>query len=210
MFDLDGTLVDSDPIHLVAWQEALRPYGFTVDADEYRRRISGRLNPAIVADYLPALGPEEARRFAAHKEALFREASSALRPITGLLDLVERARSGGLQLALVTNAPAENMHHLLGVLGLDDAFDVRVLADELPAGKPDPLPYRRALELLRITADQGFAFEDSLSGVLSARGAGLRVAGLATTQPASVLAEAGADPILADFADPQLLRLLEL
>lgn len=102
------------------------------------------------------------------------------------------------------------MHHLLGVLGLDDAFDVRVLADELPAGKPDPLPYRRALELLRITADQGFAFEDSLSGVRSARGAGLRVAGLTTTQPASVLAEAGADPILADFADPQLLRLLEL
>jgi beta-phosphoglucomutase len=130
--------------------------------------------------------------------------------VAGLLELVARARSWNSKLALVTNAPAENMHHELEVLGLRDAFDVRVLAGELPAGKPDPLPYLRALELLGVQASEGFAFEDSVSGIRSAVGAGLRVAGITTTQPGSVLAEAGADPIIADFADPELLRLLEL
>lgn len=207
LFDLDGTLVDSDPIHLGAWQEMLRPYGIAVDEAEYRRRISGRINPAIVADYLPQLSVDEARAFAARKEAMFREGASHLEPVPGLRELIERARSRGTRLALVTNAPVENVDHMLRVLRLDGMFEVVVLADRLARGKPDPLPYATALERLELAARDGFAFEDSLSGVRSARAAGLRVAGITTTQPAAVLVEAGADPIVADFTDATLLRL---
>jgi HAD superfamily hydrolase (TIGR01509 family) len=139
---------------------------------------------------------------------MFREAASALQPVAGLADLLARAHAQRMKLALVTNAPAENVAHMLAVLGLRDTFEVVVLAGELAAGKPDPLPYRTALERLDVPADAGFAFEDSLSGVRSARGAGLRVAGITTTQPASVLAEAGADPVVDDFEDPALLRAL--
>jgi HAD superfamily hydrolase (TIGR01509 family) len=210
LFDLDGTLVDSDSIHLAAWQAVLRPHGVVVDAEEYRRRISGRLNPAIVADYLPAIGQDEARVFAARKEAAFREAASSLQPVAGLLELMASARAVGVRLALVTNAPVENTRHVLGVLGLNGAFDIEVLGDELPAGKPDPLPYRHALGLLDVPPEAGVAFEDSVSGIRSATGAGLPVVGVATTQPSATLAEAGADPIVADFTDPALLHLLAL
>jgi HAD superfamily hydrolase (TIGR01509 family) len=210
LFDLDGTLVDTDTIHLSAWQEILGPHGFELDADEYRRRISGRLNNAIVADYFPKLGEADARRVAARKEAAFREAARRLEPIAGLVDLLARARASGLELALVTNAPAPNVQHMLDILQLADVFDIVVLGDQLPRGKPDPLPYAHALQQLEVPADAAFAFEDSISGVRSAKAAGLRVAGITTTQPAEALAEAGADPIIADFTDPELLRRLAL
>jgi HAD superfamily hydrolase (TIGR01509 family) len=205
LFDLDGTLVDSDPIHLAAWQQVLRPYGFEVDAEEYRRRISGRLNPAIVADYLPQLDNAQARDFAARKEAMFREAATSLHAVSGLHALLERTT--GMKLALVTNAPRENVEHLLRVLHLEQTFDVCVLADDLGIGKPDPAPYREALLRLDVLPADGLAFEDSVSGVRSARAAGLRVVGLTTTQPAATLVAAGADPIVADFEDAFLLTL---
>jgi HAD superfamily hydrolase (TIGR01509 family) len=210
LFDLDGTLVDTDPIHIAAWQEVLRPHGIDLDEDEYRRRISGRLNPAIVADYFPHLADEDARRLAARKEAMFRDAARRLQPVAGLRELIARAHEHGIALALVTNAPEQNVRHLLEALDLTGAFDVEVLADQLSAGKPDPLPYRHALAELDVSATDGYAFEDSVSGVRSATAAGLRVAGLTTTQPAITLADAGADLIIADFADPELLRRLEL
>ncbi len=58
LFDLDGTLADTDPLHLLAWREALRPYGLKVDPAFYRERISGRLNPEIVRDLLGLEGEE--------------------------------------------------------------------------------------------------------------------------------------------------------
>jgi HAD superfamily hydrolase (TIGR01509 family) len=208
LFDLDGTLVDTDPLHLVAWQDVLRPHGFEIDAEAYRQRISGRLNPAIVRDYLPDLDEAQARAFAARKEAMFRDAATDLRALPGLQRLLERARAAEMKLALVTNAPLENMQHLLAVLQLHDAFDVEVLADEIGVGKPDPAPYLHALQRLAIAPEAGLAFEDSVSGVRSARRAGLRVVGLTTTQAAATLAHAGADPIVADFEDAELSRLL--
>lgn len=208
LFDLDGTLVDTDPIHLVAWQEVLRPHGFEVDAEAYRQRISGRLSPAIVRDYLPDLDQAQARAFAARKEAMFRDAATDLRTLPGLHELLERARANEMKLALVTNAPRENMQHLLAVLRLRDTFDVEVLADDIGVGKPDPAPYRHALKRLAIAPEAGLAFEDSVSGVRSARSAALRVVGLTTTQAASTLARSGADPIVADFEDAALSGLL--
>ena len=72
LFDLDGTLADTDPLHLLAWREVLAPYGLEVNEDLYRKRISGRLNPEIVKDLLGLEG-EEARRLIEAKEARFRE-----------------------------------------------------------------------------------------------------------------------------------------
>ena len=140
---------------------------------------------------------------------MFRDAATELRAMPGLHELIARARAAQMKLALVTNAPPENTHHLLAVLGLQDAFDVKVLADEIGVGKPDPAPYLHALQRLALAPEAGLAFEDSVSGVLSAHRAGLRVVGLTTTQSATILADAGADPIVADFEDRELLRMLD-
>lgn len=86
------------------------------------------------------------------------------------------ARRKKLLTGLVTNAPHENARHVTQTLGL--SFDVVVLAEELAAGKPDPLPYRVALERLDLEAQEALAFEDSPAGVKAAVGAGIPTIGL--------------------------------
>ncbi|MEW5856822.1 MAG: HAD hydrolase-like protein, partial [Cyanobacteriota bacterium] len=69
LFDLDGTLVNTDQIHYKSWQEILIPYGFDIDENFYKNRISGRLNPVIIQDILPQLSLAEGEQLAEAKEA---------------------------------------------------------------------------------------------------------------------------------------------
>ena len=90
LFDLDGTLAHTDPIHFQVWQTLLAPHGMTVDQTFYDRFISGRLNPDIVRDLLPQLSVEEGAAFSDHKEAQFRRlAADQLQRMSGLSDLLE-------------------------------------------------------------------------------------------------------------------------
>jgi HAD superfamily hydrolase (TIGR01509 family) len=208
LFDLDGTLADTDSLHLPTWADALRPYGVEVDEGFYRERITGRLTSEIVADLLPDLSGEEARQVADTKEASFRERARDLEPLPGLLGFVEESRRRGLSLALVTNAPGENVSTVLRTLGLEKDFDAVILAEEVGAGKPDPALYRRSLERLGVGAGESLAFEDSTSGIAAAVGAGIKTVGIASTQTAETLAGAGAFIVAKDFTDPALRRLL--
>lgn len=204
LLDLDGTLTDSDPLHYRLWREVLAEYGVEMDPARYRREISGRLNPDIVADLLPQLGEEAAREVAEGKEAAFRERAAELERLPGLTELLERARAADLRLALVTNAPRANARTMLRAIDLEGAFDTEVLAYELPRGKPDPLAYRTALEHLGVEASDALAFEDSPSGVRSASGAGVVTVGLTTGHDPATLREAGAAYTAPHFDDPGL------
>ena len=205
LFDLDGTLVHTDPIHFRAWRDMLARFGVTIDEAAYARRVSGRHNPEIVADLLPALSPAARDAAIDEKEARFRELAGGVAPLTGAAALLEVARSAGLATAGVTNAPRENARFLLRALGLEDAIDAVILGDDVASAKPDPAPYLAALVRLGRRPEAGLAFEDSPSGVRSARAAGLRVVGLATTQRPEVLAAEGADPVVRDFSERRLL-----
>ncbi|BAW01843.1 hydrolase [Thermus thermophilus] len=198
LFDLDGTLADTDPLHLLAWREALAPYGLEVDPIFYRKRISGRLNPEIVRDLLGLEG-EEAERLIAAKEARFRALAQGLRPTPGLAEFLEHIREKGLLWGVVTNAPKENARHVLEALGLRPPL--LVLAEEVGRGKPDPLPYRVALRRLGVAPEEALAFEDSPSGVRSAVGAGIPTYGLLTGHEAEALREAGARGVFRDFRE---------
>ena len=209
IFDMDGTLADSDPFHQKAFAQYLEPHGFTVDEFFYRTRISGRTNAAILGDLLPHLDADEIDRLGDEKEALFRRLSGHLPPVAGLGTFLERAGRLGLRFAVVTNGPRVNLDHMLGALGLRDRFEVRLAREDVARGKPDPLPYRTALERLGLGAGEALAFEDSPAGIQAAKGAGLFTFGLLTGQPAEALAAAGADRTVRDFADPAVWREIE-
>lgn len=196
LFDLDGTLCDTDPLHHRTWRELLAPHGIVVDDELYRRKFSGRLNPDIVAELLPRLGRGANLDLCERKESLFREMTPRLDPLPGAVALIESARDAGLALAVVTNAPRVNADHMLAALGLVDAWDDVVVADEIGRGKPDPAPYREALRRLGVPADAAVAFEDSASGVRAATGAGVFCVGLTTSHAAADLATAGASIVL--------------
>jgi HAD superfamily hydrolase (TIGR01509 family) len=209
LFDLDGTLAETDSLHLPTWVDALQPYGVEVDEDFYRDRISGRSTAEIVRELLPDLTDEQGRSIGEAKEASFRERASELEPLPGLVDFVIQGRELGMRIALVTNAPEENVETILLALKLRDFFDVVVLADEVEAVKPDPAPYRAALEKISVPAEVALAFEDSVSGISSSVAAGIPTVGIASSQDPEKLLGAGAFVTAQDFIDPRLRTLIE-
>lgn len=208
IFDMDGTLADTDPVHVRAFREFLAPFGIAVDDEVYRSRISGRTNDLIFADLLPDRTAEERRLLSEEKEAHFRRMSRDLTPLAGLMDLLDWADGRGLAVALVTNGPRANVEHTLAVLGIAERFTATVAAEDVARGKPDPLPYRTALERLGLDADEAFAFEDSPAGLRAAKAADLFTVGILTGQAPEILTQLGADLVVRDFTDPALVRLL--
>jgi HAD superfamily hydrolase (TIGR01509 family) len=210
LFDLDGTLAETDSVHLPTWVDVLRPHGIEIDERFFRENISGRSNSKIVEDLFPHLSAEDGRDLADFKEERFRERVHELEPLPGLLDFMREAKRRGLALALVTNAPEQNVEAMLLTLELEGFFDEVVLSDEVGTVKPDPAPYRTALEKLGVVPEEALAFEDSTSGITSAAGAGIPTIGIASTQAPETLEEAGAFMVAEDFADPKLRNLLDL
>jgi beta-phosphoglucomutase len=204
LFDLDGTLANTDPLHYETWRQVLRDYGLEIDRPFYDTRISGRLNPLIIEDLLPQLSVLEGQQLADYKEARFRDIALSLTPIEGLLDLLAWIDTQGLKKAVVTNAPRENVNFMLEVLKLIDSFDAVVLAEEATAGKPDPAVYQLVLNQFGISAQEAIAFEDSPSGIQSAVGAGIYTIGVASTHDPKVLSEAGAAMVIPNFTDKSL------
>ncbi len=208
LFDLDGTLAETDSLHLPTWVDVLRPHGIEVDEAFYKENISGRSTGEIVRELLPDLSKDEGREIGNAKEASFRERAGELEPLPGLLDFLEEAGESGLKTALVTNAPEENVEAILLALGLGEFFDEVVLSDEVGPVKPDPAPYRAALDRLGISSEAAVAFEDSTSGISSAVGAGIPTVGIASTQDPETLRRAGAFMVAKDFTDPQLREFI--
>ena len=208
LFDLDGTLVETDSLHLPTWVDVLEPYGVRVDEKFYRESISGRNTSEIVRDLLPELSDEENRSVGDAKEARFRERATELEPLPGLVDFVKCGRERGMSIALVTNAPEENVEAIMLALGLRELFETVVLADEVEAVKPDPAPYSAALKKLGVLAEEALAFEDSVSGISSSVAAGIPTVGIASSQKSETLLAAGAFVAAEDFTDLQLRALL--
>lgn len=209
IFDMDGTLVHSDPTHLQAFAEILGPEGVEIDDDLYRTSIIGRTNEAIFASLLPHRSVEEHVDFADRKEAAFRRLALDLKPLEGLAEVLDWAEERGIGIALVTNAPVLNATHMLDVLGLTERFTVKVTIEQVERGKPDPLPYLTALERLGIGPEQAVAFEDSPSGMKAAKGAGLFSFGVLTGLTADEMNDLGADRTIETFRDPTLWEVLE-
>jgi beta-phosphoglucomutase len=209
IFDMDGTLVHSDPVHLEAFAEVLKPEGVTIDEDIYRSTIIGRTNEAIFASLLPHLSVERHEIYANGKEAAFRRMARGLEPLEGLLDLLDWAEARSIKIALVTNAPRLNADHMLEALRLAERFPVQITIDQVEHGKPHPLPYLTALERLGIRAEEAVAFEDSPSGMRAAKAAGLFSFGVLTGLSVAELTKAGADRTIATFRDSSLWEFLE-
>jgi HAD superfamily hydrolase (TIGR01509 family) len=205
LFDIDGTLTDTDPLHIRAFNVMLAEFGMSITPEEYFRRVMGFTNAEIMRDFFPNMALSEHQRLAAFKEATFRDlAASGLHPTPGLGDLLDWADAEGIPMAAVTNAPAPNAELMLAGLGMRRRFRAVVLGDELARGKPDPMPYLVAGERLGVACADCVAFEDSRSGMRSASGAGTFAIGVLSSLPEAELVKAGARFGVKDFNDPRL------
>lgn len=209
LFDLDGTLIESDPLHHRAFKALLAGSGRTMDLEEYRRAIIGKSNAAIMA-YLFPDRPDEHAALADRKEAIYRAMLGGVaEPVAGLESLLDWAAEADIGTAVVTNAPRANVDAVLEAIGMARRFEAIVIGDECARPKPDPAPYRAAMEQLGVTPSGAVAFEDSPSGLRAARGSGAHVFGLATSLAPDALRAAGAHQAIADFHDPALWAHLQ-
>lgn len=209
LFDLDGTLTNTDTVHYQTWQDLLQEYDVEIDPVFYDRHFSGRMNKDILLDILPQLSVDEAIALGNRKEAEFRQrAKGSLVPLPGTLDLLGWCDRHTVKKAVVTNAPVENAEFMLEVLGLRDRFPVVVIGEQVEFGKPHPMPYQVGMEKLGVTKEGAIAFEDSPTGIQSAVGAGLLTIGIASTHPAQVLKDKGATIVIEDFTDSRVMDIL--
>jgi len=199
VFDFDGVLANSEPLHLRAYQDILAGEGIALTADDYYARYLGYDDVGAFA----AIGGDRGRtwsradvdRLVAKKatrlEALERDVS-VLFP--GAADAVRRA-STVLPIAIASGARGEEIRRVLEREQLSSCFTAIVAAEDTPVSKPAPEPYLRAVELLSaaiggLTPGDCVALEDSLWGLQSARAAGLRTVGVAQTYERSALLDA--------------------
>ena len=200
IFDLDGVIVDSMPVHELAWLRYLESLG--IEGGGIPSRMHGRRNDEIVRDFLgDAVDQPAVLAHGAAKERVFREMlrgrlSESLVP--GIADLLNRI--GGAPIALAANAERANIDFTLDGAGLRRYFDVIVDGSEVARPKPAPEVYLRAAELLGIPPRNCIVFEDSPVGVAAALAAGMRVVGVLTHS--SPLA--GILLSVANFLDPKL------
>ena len=208
LFDLDGTLTHTDPLHFKAIANLLGQHGRNISENLFKQYVSGRSNSEICTYLFPEKSQAEHIILSAEKERLFRELAVQLVPTAGLEMLLDFANQHDIKLGLVTNAPSVNVTHMLAALTLSDRFDVIVLGDELARAKPDPLPYLTALEALGAEPHQALVFEDSIPGIRAGISAGIRTFGVMSTLSQEEILSAGANFAIADFTDPRIGELI--
>ncbi len=210
LFDIDGTMADTDAFHLRAFNTVFQPFGHTFDRERFTQELQGFPMDDIERRFLGHLPQAERTAVMGEKEAVFRGlARSGIQAVAGLARLLDRARDLGVPLAAVTNAPRANADMILEGLRIADRFQALVIGDELAHGKPHPLPYLEGLRALGADAARSIAFEDSRSGITSAVAAGLATVGVMTSLSAEALSAAGAVLAIADFGDDRLTALMK-
>ncbi|KAK3014825.1 hypothetical protein RJ639_008301 [Escallonia herrerae] len=213
LFDVDGTLCDSDPLHYYAFRELLQEIGFNggvpITEDFFVENIAGKHNEDIATLLFPDDHPRGVK-FLEDKEAMFRRfAKEQVKPIDGLYKLRKWIEDHGLKRAAVTNAPRLNADLMISILGLSDFFDYVVLGSDCDRAKPFPDPYLKALEVLGVSKDHTIVFEDSVSGIKAGVAAGMPVIGLTTRNPEHLLMQAKPTFLIKDYEDPKLWAALE-
>jgi beta-phosphoglucomutase len=202
VLDFDGVVVNSEPLHLRAFQEVLAVEGQALSEQEYYDVYVGLDDVGMFRAFAERRGlPGDAawvRQMvtskAARMQALLGEGSPLF---AGAADRI-RELAAVVPVAIASGALRHEILQVLDGAGLTSAFSVIVAAGETPRGKPAPDPYARAVDLLgRETAramnpSQVVAVEDTIQGLASARDAGLRTVAVTTTYPPETLAEADA------------------
>ena len=182
IFDMDGVIVDSNPVHREAWVAFNRGYGLET-TPAMLERMYGKRNDEIIHDYFgDGLGPGEVAARSRAKEELYREmAGSRIEQmlLPGLRAFLDRYRA--VPMAVASNAEPENVAFVLDRAGLRPYFRVVVDGRQVIHPKPHPDVYLRAAALLEVAPANCIVLEDSPTGVAAAKAAGMRVIGVRTT-----------------------------
>jgi HAD superfamily hydrolase (TIGR01549 family) len=207
LFDIDGTLVDSNYLHIDAWDRAFAGVGHPVDVWRIHRAIgmdSGKLLERLLGDDADSLGESAKEKHS----ALYMASVDRLRAIGGANELVAELAKRGHRVVLATSAPEAELKILLKVLDVDDSVAAVTSAEDVGTAKPDPDIINAALDKASVGADDAVMVGDSVWDIVAAKRAGVVSVGLLSGGfGAEELRTAGAAAVYDSVAD--LLRQLD-
>lgn len=208
LFDLDGVLLNSTPVHAEAYRKALATVGIRrVDYSPIAGMTTECGMRRILKNSGLAVTAGQFRQLTALKRRFARVLMHAAPPVASGAGALLRRLSSRVRLGLVTSASPSTTACFFRATKMRPLFSAVITSSNLRHSKPHPEPYRLALKKLRITADQAIAVEDSISGIRSARRAGLRVVAVSGTAPRSALRRAGASVVRPQLQDLSLADL---
>ena len=190
LWDMDGTLVDSEEFHWLSWRDTMEQEGVPVTREQFLATF-GQRNDAILPQWLGRdATPERIQRIGDAKEALYRKLvrERGLQPLPGAKEWVARLHQEGWRQAIASSAPRANVEVVLEVTRLGSYFDAIVSAEDVTAGKPDPQVFLRAAGRLGVPPARCIVVEDAAAGVEAAHRAGMRSIGVSrnVTLPADL------------------------
>jgi HAD superfamily hydrolase (TIGR01509 family) len=182
IFDMDGVLIDSEPLHYCVANRVLSVDGLSgMDRQEYERFLGTTVEAMFEALNAQYHLRRSLAEFVAHyDQALLLALEEPREPADGVKPLIARLRALGLQLAVASSSRRAWVDATLRSIGLWTAFDTVVSGDDVQHGKPDPEIYLLAAGRLGVRPERCLAIEDSPNGVQSARSAGMAVLGVRT------------------------------
>jgi|SRR5437016_8968825 len=194
LWDMDGTLIDSEEFHWISWRDTLANEGIAITHEQFLSSF-GQRNDSILPRWLgTAATPERIERIANAKEELYRQLlrRGGISPLPGVAHWVHRLHKEGWLQAIASAAPRANIEAVLEALSATHIFQGIVSAEDVHRGKPDPEVYLTAAARVGVSPDRCIVVEDAVAGVQGARSAGMRSIGVSHNGahlPADVVVE---------------------
>ncbi len=176
LFDLDGTLIDSEYFHYSCWMDILATFDIAVPYEEWARTYAGHPLPDNCRNIKETFKLDiPLQELMDWRERLSREgfANKEIRLMPYAAEALAFFKDKGLKIALVTASPRDNVNIIFKRNGLGHYFDAMVTRSDVELSKPDPESYLKALEVLGMEKENCLAFEDTLNGLRAAKGAGV-------------------------------------
>ncbi|MBA7617501.1 Beta-phosphoglucomutase [subsurface metagenome] len=191
IWDMDGVLADTAPHHLLAWQETFAKRGINFTEADFKRGFGIR-NDAIIKNTLgEQVTPDEIEAIAREKEATFRRIiGKDIKPLPGALELVKALDEGGISMAIASSTTIENIHLIVGSLGIADYFKAVITGHDVTEGKPSPQVFLLAAQRLGAEPKNCIVVEDAVAGVKAAKSAGMYCVAVSNSHPQEKLKEA--------------------
>jgi HAD superfamily hydrolase (TIGR01509 family) len=196
VWDLDGVIVDSAEAHNASWVAMAAEFGVPYNPDTDFKGIFGRHNSDIISQLWGVTDPEQIARMAESKESHFRQAAVRLKPLPGVVELLDAVARAGWRNAIGSSAPMANIQVLLKATGLADYFQAIASGEDVTKGKPNPKVFLVAFQRLGVDPAYGVVIEDAPAGIQAGKRAGAATLGVTTTQTRETLSEAGADRVV--------------
>jgi beta-phosphoglucomutase family hydrolase len=209
IFDMDGVLADTGPVHFQSWKKLADEIGVEFTKELFEKTF-GQKSVPIIRRLVGEDGvDEQLQKWADLKEKYYREmVKDKIKPLEGVIPLIKDLKRHNCKLAVASSGPPENVELLVDSLKLREFFDELITAEDVKKGKPEPDAFLIAAQKLKVNPEDCVVIEDAPVGIEAAKRARMKRIALTTTHPREELQDANL--ILSDLSDITYEEIMEL